>query len=113
MSTAYSGWTGDGTGALLKLQCYVKMNALPMQVVEPAVENSKFHVIVDKRKLRFSDLFDMSPYNRLLKQERQYAILTLWNNFVQTAPQTIVYPSERLLKDIRQYEKCSRTLKHL
>ena len=30
MSTEYSGFTGGGTGALLQLQCYVRMNALPM-----------------------------------------------------------------------------------
>jgi len=91
MSTVYSGWTGGGTGALLQLQCYVRMNALPMQVVEPAVENSKFHVVLDERKLRFSDLFDISQYNRLLKQERQYAPLSPWNDFVQNAPKSIVF----------------------
>jgi len=39
------------------------MNALPMQVVEPAVENSKFHVVLDERKLLYSDLFDIGQYN--------------------------------------------------
>jgi len=91
MSTVYSGWTGGGTGALLQLQCYVKMNALPMQVVEPAVENSKFHAVLNEGKLRFSDLFDIGQYNRLLKQEMKYAPLTPWDDFVQNAPRNTIF----------------------
>ena len=87
----YSGWIGGGTGALLQLQCYVKMNDLPMQVVEPAVENSKFHAVLNERKLRFSDLFDISQYNRLLKQEKKYAPLSPWDDFVQNAPRNTIF----------------------
>ena len=91
MSTEYSGWTGGGTGALLQLQCYVKMSALPMQVVEPAVENSKFHIVLDEGKLRFNDLFDIRQYNRLLQQEGKYAPLSPWNDFVRNAPRSTVF----------------------
>ena len=90
MSTGYSGWTGGGTGALLQLQCYLKLNALPMQVVEPAIENSKFHAVFYERTLRFSDLFDIVQYNQLLKQDGKYVPLSPWNDFVQNAPRSTV-----------------------
>ena len=91
MSTGYSGWTGGGTGALLQLQCYMKLNALPMQVVEPAVENSKFHAVLNDKTLLFSDLFDISQYNKLLKQDGKYVRLSPWNDFVQKAPRSTIF----------------------
>ena len=60
MSTSFSGYTGGGTSALLQLQCYMKLHSLPMQVVEPAVVDSKFGGVFNETALRFSDLFDIS-----------------------------------------------------
>ena len=61
------------------------------QVIETAVQNSKLHVVVDERKLWFNDF---SQYNQLLKWE--YAPLSPWNDFVQNAPQSIVFVSYML-----------------
>ena len=91
MSTSYSGWTGGGTGALLQLQCYMKLHALPMQVVEPAVENSHFRDVFNETRIRFSDLFNISQYNRLLKQDGKYVPLSPWNDFVQNAPRITIF----------------------
>ena len=91
MSASYSGWTGGGTGALLQLQCYIKLHALPMQVVEPAVENSKFHAVLNDKTLLFSDLFDISQYNKVLKQDGKYVRLSPWNDFVQKAPRSTIF----------------------
>jgi len=91
MSTGYSGWTGGGTGALLQLQCYIKLHALPMQVVEPAVENSKFHAVFDEQTLRFNDLFNITQYNLLLQEVGKYVPLSPWNDFVQNAPRSTIF----------------------
>ena len=91
MSTSYSGWTGGGTGALLQLQCYMKLHALPMQVVEPAVVDSKFGVVLNETALRFSDLFDINQYNQLLLQDGKHVPLSPWNDFLQTAPRSTVF----------------------
>lgn len=96
MSTTYSGWTGGGTGALLQLQCYMKLHALPMQVVEPAVENSKFHAVLDDKTLLFSDLFNISQYNKLLKQDGKYVRLSPWNDFVQRAPRSTTFYKHKI-----------------
>ena len=91
MSTGFSGWTGGGTGALLQLQCYLKLHSLPMQVVEPAVVDSKFNGLFNETALRFSDLFDISQYNQLLLQDGKHVPLSPWNDFLQNAPRSTIF----------------------
>lgn len=68
----------------------------PMQVVEPAVENSKFHAVLDDKTLLFSDLFNISQYNKMLKQDGKYVRLSPWNDFVQRAPRSTTFYKHKI-----------------
>ena len=93
LSLGYGGQQGRGCAVVLSLQCWLKSFNLPMMIVEPMIQHSKF-VANGNRKSGvrpFSEIFDIKYFNSLTTGETGYAKLSKWEDFLQYSPKNVIY----------------------
>ncbi len=86
----YSGQQSVGLRALISLQCMIGSFKLPVRVVEPFVEQSKFLAYPKHDKVpKMKDLFDIDRYNSISETQGS-AELATWEDFTENAPRSVV-----------------------
>ena len=97
LTLSYLGQQSSGVRSLVSQQCMVGSLHLPMYVVEPFIRESIFEGFkrhqqdyVTHHTPSLKDHFDIDHYNAASK-EKGWAQLAPWEDFVQHAPQKVVF----------------------
>ncbi len=87
---SYPGQQSVGLRALISLQCMIGSFKLPVRVVEPFIEQSKFLAYPSSQNVpTMKDFFDIHHYNSASESQGS-AELATWEEFVQSGPLAVV-----------------------
>lgn len=87
---SYPGQQSVGLRALISLQCMIGSFKLPVRVVEPFIDQSKFLAYPRSSGVpKMKDFFDLDRYNSASEAQGS-AELAQWEDFKQNAPRAVI-----------------------